>query len=142
MDIIVQATSTIHFIPKTQNETCQESTLHAVELFTKLGFVVHPTKSSLIPNQELEFLGVLLNSQLMTVSLTPKKIAKVITLCQKYLGNCEYPIREIASLIGTLVGTFQGVDFGPLYYRSLVNDKEVALKAASGGYDHKMCLSL
>ena len=40
-----------------------------------------------------------------------------------------------------MVGTFPGVDFGPLYYRSLVIDKDVALKAASGDYDPKMCLS-
>ena len=113
------------FYTKDTNETCQESTLHAVDLFTKLGFVGHPTKSSLIPSQKLEFLGFLLNSQSMTVSLIPKKIAKVITLCQKYLGNREFPIREIASLIGTLVGTFPGVDSDPLYYRSLVNDIEV-----------------
>ena len=42
-------------------EVCQESTLHAVELFTNLGFVVHPTKSEFLPTQELEFLGFLLN---------------------------------------------------------------------------------
>ena len=129
------------FYTEDTNETCQASTLHAVELFTKLGFVVHPTKSSLNPSQELEFLGFLLNSQSMSVRLTPKKVVKVIALCQKYLCNREFTIREIASLIGTLVGTFPGVDFGPLYYRSLVNDKDVALKAASGDYDHKMCLS-
>ncbi len=37
------------------DDVCRDSTLHAVELFTKLGFVVHPTKSEFIPTQELQF---------------------------------------------------------------------------------------
>ena len=37
------------FYTEETDESCQDSTLHAVELFTKLGFVVHPTKSSLVP---------------------------------------------------------------------------------------------
>ena len=49
---------------------CQEATLHAVELFIKLGFVVHPTKSVFQPTQSLEFLGFVLDSILMRVTIT------------------------------------------------------------------------
>ena len=36
---------------------CQEATLHAVKLFIKLRFVVHPTNSAFQPTQSLEFMG-------------------------------------------------------------------------------------
>ena len=55
---------------------CEEATLHAVQLFISLGFKIHPEKSVVIPTQVLEFLGFILNSILMTVTLTEKKGSK------------------------------------------------------------------
>ena len=40
-----------------------------VELFTKLGFVVHPDKSVSMPTQVIEFLGFIINSLTMSVTL-------------------------------------------------------------------------
>ena len=37
-------------------EDCREATLHATQLFTRLGFVIHPTKSVFHPTQCLELL--------------------------------------------------------------------------------------
>ena len=48
---------------------------------------------------------------------------------------------EIASLIATLVGTFPGVELGPLYYRNIEYDKDTVLQSAFGDYEYKMCLS-
>lgn len=70
----------------------------------------------------------------MTVRLTPKKADKIVVLCQKALRARELSIREVASLIGTLVSTFPGVECGPLYYRHLEWDKDLALKSALGDF--------
>ena len=77
----------------------------------------------------------------MTVRLTPKKADKIVVLCRKALRARELSIREVASLIGTLVSTFPGVEFGPLYYRHLEWDKDLALKSALGNFDVIMSLS-
>ena len=77
----------------------------------------------------------------MTVRLTPKKADKIVVLCRKALRARELSIREVASLIGTLVSTFPGVEFGPLYYRHLEWDKDLALKSALGDFDVSMSLS-
>ncbi|XP_031574346.1 uncharacterized protein LOC116308113 [Actinia tenebrosa] len=82
-------------------------------------FVIHLSMSIFNPTQSLEFLGFVLNSDTMTVCFTPRKIEKIVLMCQKYLCGQAYTIREVASLIGTLVSTFSGVEFGPLYYRNL-----------------------
>ena len=47
----------------------EENIVQIVNMFLKLGFVIHPTKSVLIPTQELEFPGFLLNSVSMTIRL-------------------------------------------------------------------------
>ncbi|XP_068739556.1 uncharacterized protein [Montipora capricornis] len=129
------------FYTEDSAEDCREATLHATQLFTRLGFVIHPTKSVFHPAQCLEFLGFLLDSTSMTVRLTPKKADKIVVLCRKALRAQELSIREVASLIGTLVSTFPGVEFGPLYYRQLEWDKDLALKSALGDFDVSMSLS-
>jgi hypothetical protein len=63
-------------------------------------------------------------------------------MCHKYLKAKEFTIREVASLIGTLVSMFPGVEFGPLYYRSLEHDKVTTLKFAAGDFEKKMALFL
>ena len=52
---------------------CKLSVMRTVSLFQELGFQVHPEKSCLIPKQEIEFLGFLINSKSMTVKLTESK---------------------------------------------------------------------
>ena len=47
---------------------CAETTLHAIELFSKLGFKINRDKSVVVPSQSIEFLGFVLNSVTMTCS--------------------------------------------------------------------------
>ena len=121
---------------------CEEATLHAVQLFISLGFKIHPEKSVVIPTQVLEFLGFPLNSILMTVSLTDKKVDKILQLCQKFSNpGRQFTVREVASFIGTLVSSFPGVEFGPLHYRHIDADKELNLNWNKGNFDCYMTLS-
>jgi hypothetical protein len=119
----------------------EEATLDAAQLITRLGFVVHPSKSVFEPTQILEFLGFLLNSRTMTVTLTSKKVTKIVAACEHLLKQKSITIRELASLIGTLVSTFPGVELGPLHYRTLEHDKDLALKRSNGNFDSEMSLS-
>ena len=102
---------------------CEEATLRAIQLFVSLGFKIHPEKSVIIPTQILEFLGFILNSILMLVTLTNKKAVKILQLCQTFsLPNKRFTIREVASFLGTLVSSFPGVEFGPLHFRHIEVD--------------------
>ena len=94
------------FYTKDTLHRCQEATLHAVQLFIKLGFIVHPTKSIFQPTQSLEFLGFVLDSFLMRVTITEVEFDKTLALCRSFLANRSFTIRYVASLIGTLVSTF------------------------------------
>ena len=48
-------------------------------------------------------------------------------------------ISDVASLIGTLVSTFPGVDYGPLHSRTLEQDKDMVMD--NGNFDAVMSLS-
>ena len=52
---------------------CENNVVATVNLFTNLGFTIHPEKSILKPTQEIEFLGFLINSITMTVRLSATK---------------------------------------------------------------------
>ena len=94
------------FYTKDTLHRCQEAKLHAVQLFIKLGFVVHPTKSGFQPSQSLEFLVFFLDSILMRVATTKVKVHNIMVLWRSFLANRSFTICHVASLIEILVSTF------------------------------------
>ena len=120
---------------------CQHNVDTTSQLFAKLGFWLHEDKSVFTPTQQLEFLGFVLNSISMTVSLTVAKAEKIKSSCKKLLSQPQSAIRAVAEVVGMLVASFPGVEMGPLYYRNLENDKIAALREHCGNYDGVMNIS-
>ena len=80
---------------------CEEATLHSIQRFVSLGFKIHPEKSVIIPTQILEFLGFILNSILVSVTLTNKKAVKILQLCQKFsVPNKRFTIVKLHLFLG------------------------------------------
>ena len=50
-------------------------------------------------------------------------------------------IREVARVIGLLISSFPGVEFGPLHYHHLEWDKTEAVQSLKGDFDCRMQLS-
>lgn len=126
---------------KTQQK-CIANVIAAITLFENLGLVIHPEKSVIVPQQRLVFLGFIIDSVLMTVSLTQDKITKIKTLLSSLLENsCCVKIRELAKVIGHLISSLPGVKYGALYYRNLEMNKVAALKLAKGNFEETMCIS-
>ena len=57
----------------------------AVDLLQSLGFTIHPEKSVLVPTQEIEFFGFVLNCVEMKIKLTNCKCGKIILKIKKLL---------------------------------------------------------
>lgn len=112
-----------------------------VKLLDSLGFTINMSKSVLQPTQNIEFLGFILDSSTMTVSLADRKKQKIKALCTalKLKQNCK--IREFAQLIGNLVAAVPAVEFAPLYIKRLEMEKNSALKATRGDFDGSMAVS-
>ena len=120
---------------------CLENVMDTIKQSRDAGFTVHPEKSVLVPVQVLSFLGFILNSKDMTVSLGAEKIANIKLKIDSALSKQEISIQEVAELVGKLVATFPAVVFGRLFYRQIDIDKAKALKNARGNFSALMRLS-
>ena len=58
--------------------TCEDNVNATVDLLQFLGFTIHPEKTVLVPSQEIEFLGFVLNSVEMKIKLTGCKSGKTL----------------------------------------------------------------
>lgn len=117
---------------------CENNVLATKSLLEKLGFVIHMTKSELVPSKKLIFLGFVWDSETMTVKVAEHRAQKVKQNCQRILSAKKWSIRELAQVIGQIVACFPGVLWGPLYYRKLEENKILALRKAKGNYDAYM----
>ena len=113
----------------------------AITLLTSLGFTIHEGKSLFVPSQRVSFLGFVLDSIAMTVSMKSDKAEKVKATIGQLLRKERPPIREVASVVGLMVSCFPGVKYAPLYYRALENDKTDALKQTGWSHDEHMQIS-
>ena len=101
---------------------CLANIQDTVSLLTSLGFFISP-KSVLQPTQELTYLGFVLNSVSMSVTLTEKRKEKLWSLTDSLLAQPTQSIRKVAGLIGTIIAASPGVLHGQLHYRRLERDK-------------------
>ena len=120
---------------------CERNIAETVDLLESLGFVVNREKSVLKPTQKVEFLGFELDSVNMKVTVTEKKMQKIVDFCVDVLEKESISIRVFASLIGKLVAAGNGVEFAPLYHRQLEIEKIQALKCNAGSFDATIVLS-
>ena len=119
---------------------CKANVMATVTISEQAGFVVHPVKSVLHPTQRITYLGFVLDSINMTVSLTPEKASKIKNACSTIVTKQLVTIQELAEVVGMIVASFPGVQYGPLFYRLCDNHKNAALKAEWGNYAAKTTL--
>jgi len=121
---------------------CVQNVIDTTTLLDKVGFIIHPEKSVLLPTQTITFLGFVLNSTLMKVTLTPERALKLKNACQNLLDAASTCIRDVAQVLGLMVSSFPGVMYGPLHHKFLELDKTHALKINKGSFDKNMSLSM
>lgn len=124
----------------TENE-CWQSAKQLALLLQSLGFIIHPEKSIFTPSKELLFLGFLINSEHMTVTLTKEKSMFLKQSCLELLSSAFPSIRCVARVIGLMISSAPAIELAMLYYRALENDKVDALKQNFGNFDSQMTLS-
>ena len=116
-------------------DICFRNVMKIINLFGHLGFIIHPEKSVFVPSQIIEYLGMVINSKNMTISLTLKKKEKIFDLCKKLLSEERCLIRDIAKLLGYMSFGFIAVKFGKMHYRNLEHVKVHALSISKGNFD-------
>ena len=120
---------------------CAQNIDVTIDLLQLLGFNIHPKKSVLIPTKSLEFLGYIINTEQMTLTLTTWKKEKIKKLCDVLFSKEKPTIRLVAQLLRNMVAAFEAVPFGRLCYQLTEKDKIEALKNPNGNFDCHMTLS-
>ena len=111
-----------------------------IGILTDLGFFINVEKSIFIPCQIMEFLGFVLNSLEMSISLTTEKSTKLVLLCDQVLRDPSLTIRQVSRLLGKMTSSMLAVRFSKMHYRNLECCKLQALKSSKGNYDAKIHL--
>ena len=124
------------------NEDCFFNVLNTIEILRSLGFTIHPDKSKFIPTQCITYLGFILNSIQMKITLTLEKKEKVFNLCHEILKEDVVTVRFLSKLIGNLVAALPAVTLGPFYCRALEMNKAKVLQLSNGNYDVSVGLSI
>ena len=66
-------------------EECLIGAIKTIKLFLKLGFVIHPEKSSLQPSQEITYLGFVFSSRKCQLHLPVRKGKKLLSVAKVLL---------------------------------------------------------
>ena len=91
-------------------------------MFQALGFSINTEKSLLTPCQEIEFLGVMIQSHPPALHLPQHKLqalkSRALQLLHKDTSKQNITVREIAQFIGTANAAAVAIPPAPPFYRS------------------------
>ena len=111
------------------------------EMIQSLGFILNEKKCVTIPQRRIEFLGFVVDTVQMTLSLPPEKIAKLQKECRHASNQGRQTTRQLAHLIGMMTSCIPAVLPAPLHYRALQRLRLEALGPSRVDYDHAIPLS-
>ena len=83
-------------------EKCEMAVSDSIDLLESLGFVINVKKSVFKPSHRIEYLGVILDSGTMKVTLTEAKMNEIVDLCSLMRNRNRASIRSVCSLVGKL----------------------------------------
>ena len=86
-----------------------------MNLLKSLGFLLNSKKCITEPSQMMEFLGFIINSVEMTLSLPESKVYKIKKECRHALNQHSLTGRQLAHLIGLLSACIPAVQEAPLH---------------------------
>ena len=120
---------------------CVENVIKTIGILESLGFYIKIEKLEIIAKQQITFLGVIIDSLHMTITLTNKKKQKILNLCTAARLAHTLTIRELVKLIRNLVALTEAIPYGRLFYRQLERDKIKSLQHNKGNFEAKITLS-
>ena len=130
------------FVMGDTQEECAWAVRTLARMIDELGFVVHPEKSALTPAKKMQFLGFMIDTELMNVTLPEEKIERVEEASIALL-EWELPtIRFVASVLGLYIAYSHAVEYGLSHVKNLERDKNAALLRTRGNFEGTMTLSV
>jgi hypothetical protein len=104
-------------------------------------FWLTPRSQFFFLSQEIEFLGVIIDSVSPSFSLLPGKVVKVTHMCEKALRADKIFLRQLASIMGHFSWVIPMVAFAQAHYRNLQRLFISESHGARGNLNHLVSLS-
>ena len=111
-----------------------------VFLLEALGFIINQEKSLLSPVQEIEFLGLMVDSLAIQLKLPGDKLRQIRKEAAQLLTCEAVSARQLSQFIGKLNAASQAIQVAPLFYRALQANLQEAL--VLGNQDYNQVLPL
>lgn len=102
----------------TQRQAVQDSRM-LLRHVQKLGFSVNEKKSRLVPSQATTFIGMTLNSSLMSASLSQERVTNILQLLALFRPGVSLQYEVVLRLIGMLTAATVVIPLGLLHLRPL-----------------------
>lgn len=106
---------------------------YAMQMFDSVGLIINVKKSVLFPTQEVEFLGIILNSVTMSATL-PSRRKESIKTHRLRLLNKNPTLHDLAVFISLAVASDSAVPLAPLRYKYLEIVRNRELSQNKGNY--------
>ncbi|MFI5421651.1 MAG: reverse transcriptase domain-containing protein, partial [Nitrososphaerales archaeon] len=107
----------------------------ALSLLQELGFRIKWEKCQLEPTQRVKFLGFIVDSVKMTLSLPHDKIHKIRKESRQLLKISTTTLRKLASFLGLLASVAPAVSSARLHQNQLLRWKNQLMKVHKGNWD-------
>ncbi len=128
---MIQYIDDILIMSRSENQTLEHTAAYLLE---NLGFIVHPDKSELRPTQDVEFLGMVVNTVNMTLQKDPKRSTESAK-------KGKVTARMVSRIIGKMSAMTQAIPPAPLFFRSLQRDLARGLEKGDQCYEAPCHLS-
>ena len=112
-----------------------------VYLLEVVGFIINQKKSIMAPTQSLDFLGLMIDTRSMIISLPAEKLKKIRAEARKMAQSMSVLARDLARLLGKMNATSSVLPVAPLFCRHLQRNLSQALNDSAQSYETQVALS-
>ncbi|KAI9555049.1 reverse transcriptase [Daphnia sinensis] len=89
------------------------------DLLRTFGFLINEGESVGIATQNREFLGLMIDSLSLSLSLPPSKVNQIMQICRSAASGSKIQLRNMARILGSLTWTIQAVPYAQVHFRHL-----------------------
>ena len=111
-----------------------------VKTLQMVGFVLNWVKMVVTPCQQIEFLGLLINSLTLTLALKTSTVSKAVDTFNRAFNSHSISLKDIASILGLFSWVISSIPFAQAHYRSLQMQYLNSSKLARGIIKTKLIL--
>ena len=129
------------FLTGNEKQSCFNAVLYSANIFEQLGFVVHPSKSQFEPLQQITFLGIVIDSVTMTITLSESRTKSLKFLLKQILKIKKPTIRLLAKVIGHIISAMPTSKFGALQLSKIRKRQDNALNKNNWNFDAHLSIS-